>query len=209
MLEDGFVIYNGEQEQFEKLKELPLDPPLFPTGYPFRVKHGDGTEYVYFTAPYPALRVKADQRSYLDLAAYEGYTCLKPGTHSGGKGQTRLDRDADGKLVWAWKKDTPPLNPKDQQDLIAAGKMTREESPFRLQDADGGKPILHNNCSCNWSEYRMKYVMIASEAMGATMLGEVWYSEADRPEGPWTHARKIITHANKPGDVHDFYYPGK
>ena len=87
--------------------------------------------------------------------------------------------------------------------------MKREESPFRLQDADGGKPILLNNCSCFWNEYRKKYVMIASEAMGATMLGEVWYSEADRPEGPWVHARKIITHANKPGDAHDFYYPGK
>ena len=42
---------------------------------------------------------------------------------------------------------------------------------------------------------------------GATMLGEVWYSEADRPEGPWVNARKIITHANKPGDAHDFYNP--
>ena len=40
--------------------------------------------------------------------------------------------------MWAWKKDTPPLNPKDQQDLIAAGKMAREESPFRLQDAASG-----------------------------------------------------------------------
>jgi hypothetical protein len=109
--------------------------------------------------------------------------------------------------VWAWTRDTPPLNPKDQQDLIRAGKMRREESPFRLQDADGGKPILLNNCSCFWNEYRKKYVMIASEVMGATVLGEVWYSESDRPEGPWVQARKIITHANKPGDAHDFYNP--
>ena len=49
--------------------------------------------------------------------------------------------------------------------------------------------------------------MIASEAAGATMLGEVWYSEADKPEGPWVLARKIITHANKAGDAHDFYNP--
>ena len=39
------------------------------------------------------------------------------------------------------------------------------------------------------------------------MLGEVWYSEADRHEGPWVHARKIITLANKPGDAHSFYSP--
>ena len=49
--------------------------------------------------------------------------------------------------------------------------------------------------------------MIASEVLGATVLGEIWYAEADRPEGPWVQARKIITHANKPGDAHDFYNP--
>jgi hypothetical protein len=209
VLENGFVVYNDEKERFEKLKSLPLDPPIYPTGYPFRAGGEDGTAYVYFTAPYPALRVKADLKSYLDLASYEGYTCLKPGTRYGGerKDPPQLDRDASGRLVWAWKKDTLTLNPKHQQELIAAGKMAREESPFRLQDADGGRPILLNNCSCNRNEYRKKYVMIASEAMGATMLGEVWYSESDRPEGPWTHARKIITHANKSGDTHDFYNP--
>jgi hypothetical protein len=207
VLENGFVAYNDGTDTFETFKQVALDPPIFPTGYPFRVRHDDGTDYIYFTAPYPTLRVKADWASYLDLASYEGYTCLKPGTRPGGKDPIQLDRDAAGKLVWAWKKDTPPLGPKDQQDLIAAGAMAREESPLRLQDADGGTPILLNNCSCNWNDYRKRYVMIASEAGGATMLGEVWYSEADRPEGPWVRARKIITHANKKGDAHDFYNP--
>jgi len=206
VLENGFVVYNDGKDAFEKLNNVPLDPPLYPTGYLFRVKQ-DGVEYVYFTTPYPALRVRADWKSYPDLSAYEGYTCLKPGTRYGSKDDVQLDRDDGGKLVWGWKRDTPPLNPKDQNDLVAAGKMKREESPFRLQDAEGGKPILLNNCSCFWNDYRKKYTMIASEAMGATMLGEVWYSEADRPEGPWVHARKIITHANKQGDAHDFYNP--
>ncbi len=208
VLENGFVLYDDEKEQFEKLKDVPIDPPNYPTGYPFRARD-DGGAYLYFNAPYPALRVKADMKSYLDLASYEAYTCLLPGTRYGGerKDPPRLDRDASGRLIWAWKKDTPPLNPRDQRALIAAGKMTREESPFRLQDADGGKPILLNNSSCNWNAFRKKYVMIASEGFGATMLGEVWYSESDRPEGPWIGARKIITHANKPGDAHDFYNP--
>ncbi|MBX6314351.1 MAG: hypothetical protein IRY99_15775 [Isosphaeraceae bacterium] len=207
VLENGFVVYNDEKDEFEKLKNVPLDPPLHPTGYPFRVEQDDGAGYVYFTAPYPALRVKADWNSYLDPTSYEGFTCLKPGTRHGGQNEVQLDRDAEGKLVWGWKQGTPPLGPKEQQELIAAGKMKRDESPFRLQDADSGKPILLNNSSCFWNDYRKKYVMIASEMQGATGLGEVWYSEADRPEGPWVHARKIITHANKPGDAHDFYNP--
>jgi hypothetical protein len=205
-LENGFVIYNDEKEQFEKLKELPLDPPIYPTGYPSRVI-ANGADYIYFTAPYPALRVRADYNSYLDLAEYEGYTCLKPGTRYGSVDKAQLDRDSSGKLIWAWKKDTPPLNPKDQNDLVAARKMKREESPHRLADPDTGKPILLNNCSCFWNDYCKKYIMIASEHMGATGLGEVWYSEAEKPEGPWTSARKIITHANKENDAHDFYNP--
>jgi hypothetical protein len=207
VLENGFVVFNDEKQGFEKLKSVPLDPPLFPTGYPFRVPRGEGVGHIYFTAPYPALRVKADLGSYLDLSSYEGYTCLKPGTRFGSAEQAPLDQDASGKLVWAWKRNTPPIGPREQQELVAAGRMKREESPQRLQDADSGKPVLLNNCSCFWNDYRRKYVMIASEAMGATMLGEVWYSEADRPEGPWVQARKIITHANKPGDAHDFYNP--
>ena len=199
VLENGFVAYNDDKEQFEKIKTVSLHPPVYPQGYPFRSAGDDGVEYIYFPAPYPALRVKADMASYLDLSNYESYTCLKP--------DGSLERDAGGKLVWAWKKDAPPLAWKDEQALIKAGRMKRDESPFRLQDADTGKPILLNGCSCCWNDYRKRYVMIGSEVMGATMLGEVWYSEAERPEGPWSKARKIITHANKPNDAHDFYNP--
>jgi hypothetical protein len=207
VLENGFMVYNDEKDSFEKLKEVRLDPPIYPPGYYSKIQDQGGATYLYFNAPYPAIRVKADWTSYLDLSAYQGYTCLKPGTRYGGKGIAQLDRDSAGKLVWAWKKGTPPLKPHEQQELVAAGKMKLEESPFRLQDAESRKPILLNNCSCCWNDYRRRYIMIASECFGATMLGEVWYSEADRPEGPWLYARKIITHANKKDDAHDFYNP--
>ncbi len=207
VLENGFVQYDDAKEAFVRLATVPVDPPSFPQGQPTRGHQEDSPGYLYFLAPYPALRVRADRASYLDLAAYEGYTCLKPGTRYESREKAQLDRDAGGRLAWAWKKDTPPIGPKDQRDLIAAGKMTRDESPHRLQDADTGKPILLNNGSCHWNEYRKRYLLIASETLGATVLGETWYAEADRPEGPWVHARKIITHANKPGDAHDFYNP--
>jgi hypothetical protein len=200
ILENGFVSYHNEKEQFEKLKTVPPNPPFNPTGDPFRATGSDGVEYIYFPVPYPALRVKADAASYLDLSSYEGCTCLKPGTHE-------PDRDAGGRLVWAWRRNTPPLNQKDQEELIKVGRMKRDESPFRLQDAGDGKAIQLGNCSCSWNNFRKRYIMIASEKWGATMLGEVWYSESDRPEGPWSRACKIITHANKPNDAHDFYNP--
>lgn len=205
VLESGFVEYDDGLDRFVKVKDAPIDPPYHPTGQSFRVER-DGTAYIYFTAPYPTLRVRADREAFLDLSAYESYTCLKPGTRARGA-KSELDRDANGQLVWAWKKGTSPLGPQDQHALIAAGKMRKEESPFRHQDAETGKPFQLHNGSVHWNAYRKKYVMIASESLGATVLGEVWYSEADHPEGPWVAARKIITHANKPGDAHDFYNP--
>src|SRR4051812_14068686 len=96
VLEEGFVAFNDERDEFEKLKDVPVGPALFPTGYPSRVRDAGGTEYVYFTAPYPALRVRADWKDYLDLASYEGYTCLKSGARYAGKDNVPLDRDAAG-----------------------------------------------------------------------------------------------------------------
>jgi hypothetical protein len=205
VLESGFLLYNDETETFEKAKDVSLNPVFSPTGQTSRVSR-DGTDFIHFTTPYPWIRVKADIKSYLDLGAYEAYTCLRQGVNTD-EGEIPLDRDAEGKLVWSWKKGTKPLSPKRQQELIASGKMKAEESPFRLTDPDSGKPILLNGSSCFWNDYRKKYVMIASQVLGATVLGEIWYSEADQPEGPWIDARKIITHANKPGDAHDFYNP--
>src|SRR5581483_203667 len=137
-----------------------------------------GVEYLFFTAPYPALRVRAGERSYLDLANYEGYTCLKAGTRYGSAAKAPLERDARGRLVWAWKRGTPPLTPRQQRELVAAGEMKRDESPFRLQDAATGKPVRLASGSCFRNDYRKRYVMIACEAFGATMLGEIWYAEA-------------------------------
>ncbi len=53
------------------------------------------------------------------------------------KDEIALDHDAAGRLIWAWKRDTPPLDPAHQQELIAARKMTRDESPGHLQSVEG------------------------------------------------------------------------
>jgi len=206
IIERGFVLWDDGKEVFEKVRTVPVAPPIVPGQYPFPVADG-GRRYLYFPSPYPAVRVPAGLGSYLDLSAYEAYTPIETGGRYEGAGKTRLDRDAAGKLVWAWRKGTSLLDPRQQQELVEAGMMRRDESPHRLQDADGGKAILLHNASCSWNEYRKKYVLIASEIGGATMLGEVWYAESDRPEGPWVSARKIITHANEKDDAHDFYNP--
>ena len=45
--------------------------------------------------------------------------------------------------------------------------------------------------------------MICCQSGGSSSyLGEIWYAEADAPEGPWGKARKIVTH-----DRYSFYNP--
>lgn len=207
VFENGFMAYNDKQEVFEKTQDEHVESPVYPTGYPLRVQEAAGQDYVYFTVPYPSLRTRASLKSYQDLASYEAFTCLKPGTRFTSKEKAELERDDKGRLVWGWKRGTGALTARQQYELEQAGRMKREESPFRLQDASTGKPVLLNSSSCFWNKYRKRYVMIASEVLGASVLGEVWYAEADRPEGPWTRACKIITHANKKDDAHDFYNP--
>src|SRR5690606_13779360 len=41
-----------------------------------------------------------------------------------------------------------------------------------------------------------------SELMGSSMLGELWYLESQKPEGPWVYAQKVLTH-----DKYTYYNP--
>lgn len=63
--------------------------------------------------------------------------------------------------------------------------------------------VVAHGGSTYWNPYRSRWAMIAVESFGSTSsLGEVWYSEADTPVGPWVYAKKIVTH-----DRYSFYNP--
>jgi hypothetical protein len=73
---------------------------------------------------------------------------------------------------------------------------------LNLRDILTGKRVLAHGGSVYWNAYRHRWVMIAVEIMGSSLLGEVWFAEADAPLGPWVYARKIVTH-----DDYSFYNP--
>ena len=201
VLERWLLIYDDTLERFEPLQKMPVDAPLYPNNHPLRHTDG-GVEYFYFPGPYATMRVRADMESVKDLAAYEGFSPLAPGSRFDKK-SPRLDRDAAGKLVWGWKKGTEPINEMQQNDLIKAGAMKEAEAYFRLKDVETGERVMLHAGSIAWNEFRRRWVMIAVQQFGkASFLGEVWYTEADRPEGPWRAARRIVTH-----DRYSFYNP--
>jgi hypothetical protein len=144
-------------------------------------------------------RVRATASDYCNLAAYETFTCLKPDGHSDAP---RVDRTEDGTVRYDWRRGTPPLTPAGQDKLVKADTLKPEEVLLALQDVDSGKPVRAHAGSVYWNPFRRRWVMITCEQFGTSMLGEVWFAEADSPPGPWVYARKVVTH-----DKYSFYNP--
>jgi len=200
------IIYNDEKEVFEDLAPLARDEQLCPNNHPIR-HTVEGVEYLYFPSPFPLLRVKAELESIKTPAAYEGYTCMAAGERYA-KGETKIDRDGAGKVVWAWKKNTPPLMVAQQNELIKLKKLSASEMINPFVDVDTNSRAYAHSGSVNWNEYLKKWIMItgvlAHDSKSPSMLGEIYYAESDspNPEGPWTKAKKILTH-----DRYSFYNP--
>ncbi len=200
-LEHGMMVFNDKTETFERVRTFPDDCRLEPAYQPLRVKV-DGQWYYYFTpSAYPFVRVKANWADVLDLEAYEAFTCLAPGS-AYDKDSPKLDRRG-GRLIWSWKRDTAALDASRQQELIRRGKIKPGEAWIRLRDVESGKAVHAHRGSVRWNEFRKRWVMILGQSGGtSSFLGEIWYAEADAPEGPWARARKIVTH-----DHYTFYNP--
>jgi hypothetical protein len=191
-LERGLMVYNDATEHFDKLKQIELDALLAPAGHSMRVTV-DGADYVYFSQPYPCIRVRASWSDLTDLTKYEGYTCLADRSRYRGR-DSKIDRDVDGRPIFRWRRDTEPLKPEQQDELIKAGLLKRDDLPCRPIDVDTNKPVQLHGGSFYFNAFGKKWISIFVEAGGASYLGEVWYAEADKPEGLWTRARKIATH---------------
>lgn len=197
----GFVVWNDETQKFDEVCQFNRpDVFLEPQAHTFLHRDADGMEYVYFANPLPLTRVKADVKAFLDPSQYEGYSCLKPGTKPE---DGQIERRPDGKPRYAWKANTPPLTQKDQEMLVNRGLLKADEVLIDLRDVDTGRTVHVHSGSTYWNEHRQRWVMIAVEVNGeSSLLGEVWYAEADAPTGPWRYARKIVTH-----DRYSFYNP--
>jgi hypothetical protein len=192
----GLAEFNAASKQFDKLIEFDMQSPLFPGGHPFKYTDG-GVEYVYFANPFPVVRVRATPDHLRDLSKYEAYTCLKKGCRADSIEVVRSGATPS----YSWKTDTVPFTPKLQASLIKNGHIQPGEGLFRLTD-DAGKAIMIHRGSVYWNDYRKRWIMIGLESFGTSLLGEIWYAEAEQLVGPWTNSRKIATH-----DKYSFYNP--
>jgi hypothetical protein len=201
LLYRGLVVFNDETGTFDSLAKFDPSAPMILEGHPFQAATG-GTTYAYngFGPPY-AVRVPADWKAVQDPTAYEGFTCLPAGGRFDGE-KTKLDRGPDGTLVFAWKKDTPPLSSRQRDQLTKAGVLKADELWSAFRDVETGKPVRPHGGSVSWSPYRRRWQAVFTQSGGTSALGEIWYAEADTPAGPWGYARKVLTH-----EKYTFYNP--
>jgi len=200
--ERGLAEFKPDSNKFEKLLRFPETskyPGELPDGHTFLHKDR-GVEYVYYASPYPLVRVPADPVQLKTVGSCEAFSCLKAGTRVS---QQQVDRDAKGVLHYGWKPRTQVVRQEQQSQLIAKQLIRADEALLSLRDVETGKTVLAHGGSVYWNAYRKRWVMIAVESYGATsMLGEIWFAEADTPLGPWIYAQKIVSH-----DRYSFYNP--
>ncbi len=79
-------------------------------------------------------------------------------------------------------------------------RLKPQESLVSTTDGSVVKP---HSGSIVWNQYRKRWITVFMQVFGKpSAFGEIWYAEADAPEGPWGPAVKILTHDN-----YTFYNP--
>ncbi len=196
----GVAVYNTATNRFDKLADLDESRRWAFPGGAHPIHHRDKqTDYLYLGQVFPTVRMPATLAAFGDTKSAEAWTCLRPGSTIR---NPVFVRSADGKLQYAWRKDTPPVDIAHQWQWIRSGKIQRAEAHYVPLDCDTNKPVRLHRGSVAWNPYRKKWIMIAGQQGGTSQLGEIWYAESARLTGPWKHARKIVTH-----DKYSFYNP--
>lgn len=189
MLEHGLVVFNDGQQRLDKLVEFDLKEKWRrPHGHPVRLKDADG-DHIYFPAPFATVRVKADWQSVTNQSRYEALA---------------ITASTTGKAQHEWQTPSAPLTQKAEREQVRSGKLAAAEARLQMTDADSGKLVdMHSGSIC-WNDFRKRWVMIGLQSGGTSLLGEIWFAESESLTGPWTLARKIVTH-----DRYSFYNPAQ
>ena len=192
-LEQGLAVFDDDEAIFKSVKQLPLDETWRrPSGHPI-VYQADGATWLLFGSPNPNVRVRAALGAVFDPAQYEAFTCARP---AGNGKPAEPEIGHDGKPVWRWQKELPPTDSGLEHRWVKDNKLKPLHARFLPADAaaPADRVILHRG-TVRWNEYRKRWLLVAGQIQGkSSLLGEVWYAEADSPTGPFATAVKIVTH---------------
>ncbi len=201
--EQGLMIFNDERDTFEVAKSLPLEEHWrMLQAHPVECRV-DGQDYLMMGNPFPVTRVPATLQDVLNSGSYESWSCMDP---TADPATARPRRNAAGQLDYRWQAG-PPVTAREELRWLKEGAIQAHE--LRLLPSDAAAPkerITMHAGTVHWNAYRKRWIMIANEisrrADSPSLLGEVWYSEAESPQGPFSTAVRIVSH-----DKQSFYNP--
>jgi hypothetical protein len=137
------------------------------------------------------------EQKFKKLFAFEKSAGLIPTGHA--------FRRSDGDDKWLYFGEAvPQMRVRDRyESLIEPREYQPVKADVQFTDEQNAKTVKHHHGSVAWSDYRKKWISIFVREYGdASYLGEIYYAEADAPEGPWRKAVKVVTH-----DRYSFYDP--
>ncbi len=205
--EQGMMIYSDKRDIFDVKTHLPVEEEWrFLQNHPIPVRDGN-SDYLMCGIPFPVTRVPAELSAVMDPAKYESWSCtdLKSNLKTATPRRTE-----SGQLDWRWQAG-PPVTQKLEQRWLTQGLIRPEEARYLPVDAGNrNRHILMHTGSVHWNPFRERYILIAIEQnydkSSPSMLGEVWYSEAKSPQGPFQTAVRIVTH-NKQSFYNPCHHP--
>ena len=189
VLDHGLAVYNDEKQLFEKSTSLEMNQLWRFPGQAHPIRQREGAEdYLYLGEVFPTVRVRATLANLADDDGWQAWTCLEPGSDAA---NPRFTRDASGRLEFGWRENARPVDIALQQKWLQEGKIQADEACFVPRDVDSGQPVRLHRGSVAWNAYRQKWIMIAGEQGGTSLLGEIWYAEAPRRPGLGVRQRRL------------------
>ncbi|VTS04150.1 hypothetical protein [Tuwongella immobilis] len=183
-LEHGIARYADATDRFEVIQTRPLtDTWRVPHGHPI-IHEIDGKKWLYCGNGGLNVRVPATLSAILDASQYQAFR-----------------REGN---QWSWQSKQPPTQSADDLAALKAGTLSDSAAYYAPRDVENpDQRIQLHHGSVRWNPARKRFVMVITQIMGKpSMLGEIWYSESDQPNGPFRHAIRILTH-----DRQTFYNP--
>ena len=83
------------------------------------------------------------------------------------------------------------------------GSWEKISGTVTIHAVNDGRKIVPHRGAVSWNPYRKRWVTIFTQQGGeSSLIGELWYAEAETPLGPWENAVHVVTH-----DHYSFYNP--
>lgn len=190
-LEQGIAFYNDREGIFEPITQISSEKEWRrPQGHSVKIRDDSG-EWILFANPFANVRVPATLKAICDPSRYEAYTPIP----------SQIEK-VEEEMRWSWQKMELPLDAQQEIAWLQGEQKKRFEPHFSPIDCKNpNSRILLHSGTVNWNEYRRKWIVLGGRIYGQdSMLGEVWYAEADQPTGPFAEAVKIAYH-----DKQSFY----